>query len=772
MRMLAARRMASASASASKSSAADALLLLPSLRRAPDELGVVAGTVELVTRRHGNERVGFYRAAEGGGFDSTAIVRERFRGVPTRNGLSKSQLEKALAGKIDDMIDMVVENYRQFRSEANVDFAVIEGIWSPGHSYGYIQDVNSQLAMRLGAKVLANVLGKHESNSTVASISADVTRELKRRLIEVSGLVVVGGKGRGMSEYLKKQNVSCVGVIPNDRLVSTPSIHDIAEQLNADVLAGSRHLENPADLRRVAIAVGFAVDDALPDIHPIPKSDLLRKIREDGGFVEIDEFAKSLGTAHELLSALDVDLDGYIREEDVLDFSQTSLVLCTSDRVDVVTSVLLSNLSSTVESRVSGLLVCGGDNYNAVRDAVSVASEAIVSSVQDNGKGSVLPVLAVKTDLFRTVKALRKVEPRISLRCNNKIERTVSNFQHFVDSQALLQGLKAPRSKIVTPSMFQHEFVQRAASMERHIVLPEGAEPRIQEAASNLLRHHVARITLLGNEKEIHSVASAGGYNLEGANIIDPADNEYMERYVEEFVRLRQHKGGTEEVARDVLMDVNYFGTMMVQCNDADGMVSGSVHTTAATVRPALQLVKTLPGISIVSSVFFMCLPDKVLVYGDCAINPNPSAEELAQIAVTSAKTAEKFGVPPRVALLSFSSGDQDSEPDVKKVTDALHRARELNPKLDIYGPVQYDAAVDESIARGKGVGMDGPANILIFPDLNTGNIGYKAVQQSTGATAVGPVLQGLRKPINDLSRGAKVVDIYNTVAITACMCE
>jgi len=382
------------------------------------------------------------------------------------------------------------------------------------------------------------------------------------------------------------------------------------------------------------------------------------------------------------------------------------------------------------------------------------------------------PVMGVKTALHGTVKNLRRVTPQLSEQSARKIDRTIENFRKSVDPDVILQSISEPKSLVVTPAMFQHQFLQMAAQKQRRIVLPEGTEPRILLAAQELLRKQVADIVLLGNDPEIRSVAGANDVELNGAEIIDPNSSALSQKYVEEFVRLRKKKGATVDMAKDALQDFNYFGTMMVQCGDADGMVSGSINTTAATVRPALQLIKTKDNISIVSSVFFMCLPDKVLVYGDCAINPKPTSNELAQIAVTSAHTAAQFGITPTVAMLSFSSGDRGKSPEVRLVSEAVKLAHKLDPKLKIYGPIQYDAAVDENIAKGKGMGVEGPANILIFPDLNTGNIGYKAVQQSTGALAVGPVLQGLRKPINDLSRGAQVADIVNTVAITSCMVE
>ena len=331
---------------------------------------------------------------------------------------------------------------------------------------------------------------------------------------------------------------------------------------------------------------------------------------------------------------------------------------------------------------------------------------------------------------------------------------------------------------MVTPKMFEFELVQRAKAEKKHIVLPEGEEERILQAAEILLRREIVDVTLLGDEQVIRDRISGLGLRLNQVNIIDPVKSETFDDYVGTYYELRKHKGITEDNARDVMSDVSYFGTMMIYKGQADGMVSGAVHSTAATVRPAFEIVKTKPGFSVVSSVFFMCLEDRVLVYGDCAINPDPNDSQLAEIAISSARTAKTFGVEPIVAMLSYSTGESGKGADVEKVREATKLAREMAqttfPGLKIEGPIQYDAAVDPGVAKTKLPDSDvaGKATVFVFPDLNTGNNTYKAVQRSAGAVAIGPVLQGLRYPVNDLSRGCTVPDIVNTVAITAIQAQ
>jgi phosphate acetyltransferase len=382
------------------------------------------------------------------------------------------------------------------------------------------------------------------------------------------------------------------------------------------------------------------------------------------------------------------------------------------------------------------------------------------------------PVISVPAGSFHTATELSAMEGKLGAATPRKVETALGLFENHVDTADLLQRLSVVRGERVTPMMFEHELIERARSARQRVVLPEGTEERILRAAEVLLRRNVCDLILLGDTDAVRKRAAELGINLDvgACEIIDPQTSPLRESFAEIYAKLRAHRGVSYELAHDVVADVSYFGTLMVQQGLADGMVSGAVHSTAATIRPAFEIIKTAPGAAIVSSVFFMCLADRVLVYGDCAVNPDPDAEQLADIAIQSAETAAQFGVRPRVAMLSYSTGTSGSGADVDKVRRATELVRERRPELLVEGPIQYDAAVDAAVAATKMPDSEvaGKATVLIFPDLNTGNNTYKAVQRSAGAVAVGPVLQGLRKPVNDLSRGALVSDIVNTVAITA----
>lgn len=387
-----------------------------------------------------------------------------------------------------------------------------------------------------------------------------------------------------------------------------------------------------------------------------------------------------------------------------------------------------------------------------------------------NGMDSRLPIVQVEHDTFAMAVLAGGVRGTLVAGGDSKIATALEAFAADVDSTRLLSQMRVTTSDAVTPLMFEHRMLERARKADRHIVLPEGNDKRIIQAADRLLRRGVARLTLLGEESAIRQQAAELDADISEARIMHPADHEVRERFAHEYASLRAHKGITVDQARDVVTDVSYFGTMMVHTGMVDGMVSGAAHTTAQTIRPSFEIIKTKPGTSVVSSVFFMCLEDRVLVYGDCAVNPNPSAEELADIATSSAETAEMFGIESRVAMLSYSTGTSGHGAAVDKVRQATDLVRDSSPDIAIEGPIQYDAAADSSVAGTKlpESQVAGRATVFIVPDLNTGNNLYKAVQRSAGAIAVGPLMQGLRKPVNDLSRGATVTDIVNTVALTA----
>ncbi|MEU3165361.1 phosphate acetyltransferase [Streptosporangium sp. NPDC006930] len=437
-----------------------------------------------------------------------------------------------------------------------------------------------------------------------------------------------------------------------------------------------------------------------------------------------------------------------------------ALVITPGDRADLLLVSLAVEAAGT--ARPAGVVLTVGER----------PSEAVMELTARLAPG--VPVLAAKEGSFAVATTLAELEGRLTADNPRKIETALGHFEAHVDATGLADRIELTRSERVTPMMFEHTLLERARADRRHIVLPEGEEDRILRAADILLRRGIVDLTLLGREDVVRRRIGDLGLDLSGVTVVDPLTSPLRESFAEEYAALRAHKGMTFEPAMDVVADVNFFGTMMLHRGLVHGMVSGAAHTTAATILPAFQIIKTVPDTSIVSSVFFMCLADRVLVYGDCAINPDPGAEMLADIAISSARTARRFGVEPRIAMLSYSTGESGSGADVDKVRAATALVAERAPDLLVEGPIQYDAAVDARVAAAKlpGSRVAGRATVLIFPDLNTGNNTYKAVQRSAGAVAVGPVLQGLRRPVNDLSRGALVTDIVSTVAITAVQAQ
>jgi len=438
-----------------------------------------------------------------------------------------------------------------------------------------------------------------------------------------------------------------------------------------------------------------------------------------------------------------------------------AVVITPGDRSDVLLGLLLAHQADGFPS-LAGIILNGG-----FRPAPLISRLV-------NGLGSKLPILSTELGTFRSASAVADTHGRLSADSQRKVDTALSLFEQHVDGEALLAALDVERPEVVTPLMFEFALLDRARADRKHIVLPEGNDDRILRAASTLLQRGVADITILGDESAIRARATELGLDLDAAAIIDPHDPERLEQFATAYTEMRKHKGMTVERAREIVSSVSYFGTMMVQLGLADGMVSGAAHTTAHTIKPSFEIIKTTPGVSSVSSAFLMCLEDRVLVYADCAVIPDPTAEQLADIAISSAGTAAQFGIEPRIAMLSYSTGASGTGADVEKVRAATALVRERRPDLSVEGPIQYDAAVDASVAQTKmpDSAVAGRATVFIFPDLNTGNNTYKAVQRSAGAVAIGPVLQGLRKPVNDLSRGALVQDIVNTVAITAIQAQ
>ena len=554
-------------------------------------------------------------------------------------------------------------------------------------------------------------------------------------------------------------------LVVNGRNRTPEQIHDVAEIAHNEMAANhaqvvavvaNRCTAKDLDSIRTEVSCGEVPVWAIPE-DSLLFAPTLRELADAVG-------ATQIGGDDQLLSreVLDV-LVGAMSVEHLLERLQPGAVVITpGDRHDVLLGLLLAHQAEGFPN-LAGILLTGGFNP-------SPTISRLVS-----GLAARLPILVTELGTFRTATAASGTRGRLTRESQRKIDTAMALFEKYVDGPGLLAALDVPRIEVVTPLMFEYGLLDRARSDRKRIVLPEGNDDRILRAASTLLQRSVADLTILGDESAIRTRATELGLVLDGADVLDPrTGGELVERFAAEYTELRKHKGMTLERAREVVADVSYFGTMMVKLGLADGMVSGAVHTTAHTIKPSFEIIKTVPGVGNVSSCFLMCLEDRVLVYADCAVIPDPTVEQLADIAISSAATAAQFGIEPRIAMLSYSTGESGSGADVDKVREATALVRERRPDLSVEGPIQYDAAVDASVAKTKlpDSAVAGRATVFVFPDLNTGNNTYKAVQRSAGAVAVGPVLQGLRKPVNDLSRGALVQDIVNTVAITAIQAQ
>ncbi|MBD3789960.1 MAG: phosphate acetyltransferase [Campylobacterales bacterium] len=454
---------------------------------------------------------------------------------------------------------------------------------------------------------------------------------------------------------------------------------------------------------------------------------------------------------------------GAMQLEHFLDhIEDNDLVVTPADRSDIVMGTLIANESSDYPS-VSAIVLCG--EFGLPENLMKMIESA---------KKQTVPILHVPCDTYQAVKKIERIKPRLSSRTPNKIATVLGLFHSHIKTDKLFERLAETFTKTLTPAMFRHQLFENAAKEIKNIILSETEDERILHAADLLLRRKVVKLILLGKEAEIQSQAKRLGLDLKDAKIVDPADTKLKDKLGKSYFGLRKHKGITLQEAADAITNKTLFGTMMVYEGLADGMVSGATHTTRETILPALQTIKTKPGFTIVSSCFFMCFDTAVLVYADCAVNPDPTASELAQIAIASADTAKTFGLKPQVAMLSYSSGTSGVGSDVEKVREATRLVKQLRPDIPVEGPIQYDAAIDPEVGASKmpESSVAGHANIFIFPDLNTGNNTYKAVQRSAGVIAVGPVLQGLKKPVNDLSRGCSIADIVDTVALTAIQAQ
>ena len=547
------------------------------------------------------------------------------------------------------------------------------------------------------------------------------------------------------------------------------ALTDITHQ-RAELFAVITNRADPSKLDEINAAIAEVVRD-LPAVDGEREADVaVWSIPEDVFLVApaVRDIMLSLGGTllrgdEELLTreVLDVVVAGMSLNNILPRLTESAIVIVPADRTEVLLGLLLANSSGTFPS-IAGIILNGPFPLpQAVQDLMV-------------GLDSSLPIVQTDLDTYDTAVRVMGTRGRLAAGSQRRFDTALALFEQHVDTEEFTRALGLAHSGVVTPLMFEYQLLERARTERKRIVLPEGSDDRVLKAAATVLARGIADLTILGDEAEVRGRAVELGLDLSAADVLSPFDPDTVDRFAVEYAELRKHKGVTYEKAADTVTDVSYFGTMMVHLGLADGMVSGAAHTTAHTIRPAFEIIKTRPGVSVVSSVFLMALADRVLVYGDCAVIPDPRAEQLADIAISSAATARQFGIEPRIAMLSYSTGESGSGEDVDKVRAATALVRERAPELLVEGPIQYDAAADAAVARTKmpESQVAGRATVFVFPDLNTGNNTYKAVQRSAGAIAMGPVLQGLNKPINDLSRGALVDDIVNTIAITALQAQ
>ncbi len=615
-------------------------------------------------------------------------------------------------GKEALVFENILRKYKELEKE--YDFILCEGTDYLGDEAALEFDINAEIAVSLCCPVLCVTNGKGRDPSEIASFTQRAVEALEEKGAEVAAAII-------------------------NRL-ETDDARGVAETV-------SRSLS-----RKDAPLLVYAVPEVKSLGNPTMK-DYKKWLK-----------ATVLYGHGRLDSQVDKTLIAAMQIGNFLNYiEENALVITPGDRSDIVLASLASRLSTSYPN-ISGVILTGG-----------LEPPASIHRLIEGWTGVPVPILAVAEHTHQASQIISHLHGKIDPEDGAKIATALGAFEAAVNVEELGKRIVTAASAKVTPRMFEYNLIEKAKAKKQRIVLPEGSSERILKAADIILRRQAADVILIGNREKMLEKASGLGVSLEGASIVDPVSFEHYDDYVETYFKLRSHKGIRMEDARDRLADPTYFGTMMVYKGHADGMVSGSVTTTAQTIRPAFEFIKTKPGASIVSSVFLMCLKDRVLAFGDCAVNPNPTARELAEIAVNSAQTAALFGVEPRVAMLSYSTGASGKGEQVEKVAEAARLAKELAPGLPIEGPIQYDAAIDPETARTKMPGSEvaGRATVFIFPDLNTGNNTYKAVQRSASdVLAIGPILQGLNRPVNDLSRGCLVADIINTVAITAIQAQ
>ena len=662
-------------------------------------------------------RVGYMKPIgqpDAAGTDPDArLVREIFGLAEEPGDLNPATMADAQADK-DRLFEKIFDAYR--RLAAGKDIVVIEGTDYTSAIAALEFDINAELAHNLAAPVLVVANGANKSLAQVVDNLAEVTESFRQANCRLLGAIVnrytfadPAEDAAGLKQALEARGITLFGVVPPDPLLASPRLREVARKLHARILY---------------------------------QGDALSKVVRDV----------------KVLAMMPENALGYIKDQ------PGCLLVTPGDRVDNILAAMVAQRSPNYP-QFSGLVLTGG--------LVPGANfRRLFKGQSDIG----LTILSVKEDTYAATIRISELSGELSADDEEKIELVENLVARHTDIPRIYRQLGEVVTNTVTPRMFLYRIMQKARSVRKRITLPEGTEPRIVLAAAEVLDRDLCDITLLGPREKILEIARSSGVDIARAQIIDPqqGDRKVLEDYAEALYELRKHKSVTREMARDLMLDPVHYATMMVQQGDADGFVSGSTHSTADTLGPVLRVIKTKEGVSLASSIFFMCMPDRVLVYGDCALVENPTAEQMADIAITSAETARAFGIDPVVALLSYSTGQSGKGKDVDKVREAARLARERRPDLPIEGPIQYDAAVSAEVARikMKDSRVAGRATVYIFPDLDAGNTAYKAVQRSANVPAIGPVMQGLRKPANDLSRGATVADIVYTIAITAIQAQ
>jgi len=632
-----------------------------------------------------------------------------------------SRMETLLSSGDDStLLEEIIANFENHAAASGADVIIVEGL-VPVEKHPFANRLNKQIASGIDADIVF-----------VTQPGNGGAQEIRERLELAVNTYAEGAQNRVLGCVINKVGASV-------------DSHGVPTQLEVGKPSGDLSDMNLDDIAKVLASIPWN-----PSLNAARASDLAAYLQcqvLNEGELATRRLSEVVFCARDVQNMVD-----YIKPG--------SLLVTSGDRSDIIISIALAAMNGT---KIGALLLTGG--YNLDERVKKLCEQAFATG---------LPILQTEDHTWQTAIDLQHFNTEIPADDAERINLIADYVAGFIDKNWLeTQSEQNAHVRLLSPAAFRYKLTERARAERKRIVLPEGNEPRTVKAAAICAARGIATPVLLGNPEEIQRVAAQQGVVLgEGVEIIDPVAS--RENYVERLVELRKSKGLTPEAAREQLEDNVVLGTMMIERNEVDGLVSGAVHTTANTIRPPLQIIKTAPGSSLVSSVFFMLLPDQVLVYGDCAINPDPTAEQLAEIAIQSSDTAKAFGIEPRVAMLSYSTGTSGKGEDVEKVRTATEIAKTKRPDLVIDGPLQYDAAIMADVAASKAPNspVAGKATVFIFPDLNTGNIAYKAVQRSAKLVSIGPMLQGMKKPVNDLSRGALVDDIVYTIAITAIQAQ